>query len=123
MLPGMAIFHDAFVAFKARCPLTANINPDDFVLGGQKKLFQGYVHDKRYPQQDVVIRSLHHTSLADGRVHRRILDDGFEHNLTLYKDKSCGKLRLSATARDTNLKRTPVWTAFCTFLRAVLLSH
>lgn len=38
----MVLFHAAFVALKARCPLTVNVNPDDYRLTGEKRLFQGY---------------------------------------------------------------------------------
>lgn len=39
----MVLFHDTFVALKARCPLTVNCSPDDFVLGGERQLLQAYV--------------------------------------------------------------------------------
>ena len=39
----MVLFHSAFVALKARCPLTIKPHPDDYKLAGEKKLFQGYV--------------------------------------------------------------------------------
>jgi hypothetical protein len=45
---------------------------------------------------------------------RRIVDDGFDHVLTLYKDKASNGLRLVATVREGELKRTPVWAAFST---------
>jgi hypothetical protein len=45
-------------------------------------------------------------------MHRRILDDGFNHVLTVYQDKTTHGLRLHATVREGPLKRTPVWTAF-----------
>jgi len=79
----MVLFHDTFVALKARCPLTLACDPEEFVLGHEKKLFQG-----------------------------RIVDDEFNHVLTVYEDRSCLGVRLQATARDGPLKRTPVWTAF-----------
>jgi hypothetical protein len=37
----MVLFHATFVALKARCPLTVNINPDDYKLSGEERLFQG----------------------------------------------------------------------------------
>lgn len=39
----MALFHDSFVALKSRCPLTVACSPDDYILGGERKLFQEYV--------------------------------------------------------------------------------
>jgi hypothetical protein len=39
----MVLFHDAFVALKARCPLTVNCSPDDYILGGERQLLQAYV--------------------------------------------------------------------------------
>lgn len=40
----MVLFHSAFVSLKARCPLTVDINPQDFQLAGERKLFQGYLY-------------------------------------------------------------------------------
>jgi hypothetical protein len=39
----MVLFHATFVALKARCPLTVNINPDDYKLSGEERLFQGWL--------------------------------------------------------------------------------
>jgi len=39
----MVLFHDTFVALKARCPLTVNCSPDDYVLGRERLLLQEYV--------------------------------------------------------------------------------
>jgi hypothetical protein len=39
----MVLFHSAFGALKSRSPLTINITPDDVVLAGEKRLFQGYL--------------------------------------------------------------------------------
>lgn len=36
----MVLFHAAFVALKSRCPLTVNVNSDDFQLRGERRLFQ-----------------------------------------------------------------------------------
>lgn len=47
-------------------------------------------------------------------IYRRIIDDGFEHVLTVYEDKVTDGIRLFATVRGGSLKRTPVWTAFGT---------
>jgi hypothetical protein len=38
----MVLFHAAFGALKARCPMTINLTSDDLVLAGETKRFQGY---------------------------------------------------------------------------------
>jgi len=38
----MVLFHAAFGALKARCPMTINLTTDDLVLAGETKRFQGY---------------------------------------------------------------------------------
>jgi hypothetical protein len=100
----MVLFHNTFVALKARCPLTVNCSPDDFVLGGERQLLQEYM-------QSLLYRPYNVKSLT---AHRRIIDDGFEHVLTVYEDKFTDGIRLFATVRGGSLKRTPVWTAFGT---------
>lgn len=81
----MVLFHAAFGALKFRCPMTINVTTDDLVLAGETRRFQG-----------------------------RIVDDGFEHILTVLQDKKCGGLRLHAAVRNGELKRCPIWTAFVT---------
>lgn len=81
----MVLFHSAFGALKSRSPLTINITQDDVVLAGEKRLFQG-----------------------------KILDDGYEHILTVLQDEKCHGLRLHAAVRNGELRRCPVWTAFIT---------
>ncbi|KAH8808350.1 hypothetical protein F5884DRAFT_366070 [Xylogone sp. PMI_703] len=81
----MVLFHCAFVALKARCPLTKVMHPEDFAVVGETRLFQG-----------------------------RIIDDGYEHSLAVYQDEKSGGLRLHAAAWSGELKRCPVWTAFVT---------
>ncbi|KAF8865488.1 hypothetical protein BDZ45DRAFT_711116 [Acephala macrosclerotiorum] len=85
----MVLFHCAFGALKSRCPLTLNITPDDVVLAGEKRLYQG-----------------------------KIVDDGFEHILTVLEDERCGGLRLHAAVRNGDLRKCPVWTAFVTYQSA-----
>ena len=41
--PEMVLFHDAFIALKARCSRTVNCSPDEYVLGGERQLFQAYI--------------------------------------------------------------------------------
>jgi hypothetical protein len=38
----MVLFHAAFGALKARCPMTINLTIDDLVLAGEIRRFQGY---------------------------------------------------------------------------------
>jgi hypothetical protein len=45
-------------------------------------------------------------------LYRRIVDDGFEHSLTVLQDRKSGGLRLQAAVRNGDLKKCPVWTAF-----------
>jgi len=82
----MVLFHSTFVALKARCPLTRGLKPEEYVLGGERKLFQAHIKD-----------------------------DGFDHALTCYEDKSCHGLRLHAVAWQGELKYCPIWTAFITY--------
>lgn len=44
----------------------------------------------------------------------RIEDDGFLHDLRLYRDRDSGGVRLEASASTGALKGVPVWTAFVT---------
>ncbi|TVY93888.1 hypothetical protein LAWI1_G000531 [Lachnellula willkommii] len=81
----MVLFHAAFVALKARCPLTININPEDYSLAGENILFRA-----------------------------QIIDDGFEHSLAVIQDEKCGGLRLHAAVWNGELRKCPVWTAFIT---------
>ncbi|PSS20120.1 hypothetical protein M430DRAFT_34496 [Amorphotheca resinae ATCC 22711] len=85
----MVLFHATFVALKARCPLTVAINPDDYRLSGEEELFQG-----------------------------KIIDDGFEHTLSVFQDKKCHGLRLHAAVLSGVLRKCPVWTAFVTYSSA-----
>lgn len=80
----MVLFHCAFVALKARCPLTKIVHPEDYYLG-EKRLFQG-----------------------------SILDDGFVHSLYVYQDERSGGIRIHTVVGDGELRKCPVWTAFVT---------
>ncbi len=44
--------------------------------------------------------------------HRRIIDDGFQHSLIVYKDQDSRGIRLHAAVWDGELRQCPVWTAF-----------
>jgi len=79
----MVLFHATFAALKARCPLTININPDDYSLAGERTLFRA-----------------------------QVIDDGFEHSLAVFQDDKCGGLRLHAAVWNGELRKCPIWTAF-----------
>jgi hypothetical protein len=103
----MVLFHAAFGALKARCPMTINLTMDDLVLAGETRRFQGC--------QIFLISWLHSVAPcnhADTIFFRKIVDDDFEHILTVLQDKKSGGLRLHAAVRNGELRRCPVWTAF-----------
>ncbi|KAB8291130.1 hypothetical protein EYC80_009818 [Monilinia laxa] len=85
----MVLFHCSFVALKARSQLTNLIPRDDYVIAGEKKLFQG-----------------------------QIVDDGFCHTLFVYEDHQNHTLRLHAAVANGELRKCPIWTAFVTDLQA-----
>jgi hypothetical protein len=45
---------------------------------------------------------------------RQIVDDGFEHSLSVIQDRRTGGLRLHAAVWSGELRKCPVWTAFGT---------
>lgn len=51
---------------------------------------------------------------------RQIIDDGFEHSLTVYQDHKSGGLRLHAAVWNGELRKCPVWTAFGIFSSVAL---
>ncbi|OHE92323.1 hypothetical protein CORC01_12385 [Colletotrichum orchidophilum] len=81
----LVLFHCTFVSLKARNTLTINMNPREFKLLGEKRLFQA-----------------------------QIFDDGFKHALIVYRDLATQGLRLHASVWDGELRYCPVWTAFVT---------
>ncbi|RDW72053.1 hypothetical protein BP5796_08087 [Coleophoma crateriformis] len=81
----MVLFHCTFVSLKARSPETFRMHPDDYRLGGERKLFQ-----------------------------ERIVDDGYAHYLSVFKDERTRGLRLQASVCEGELRKCPVWTAFVT---------
>lgn len=54
-------------------------------------------------------------------MHRKIIDDDFEHSLAVYRDELTGGHRLHASVWEGALKGCPIWTAFRTLTVAVLL--
>ncbi|KFY04085.1 hypothetical protein O988_01006, partial [Pseudogymnoascus sp. VKM F-3808] len=79
----MVLFHDVFAVLKQHCPHTVMCDPEELMLGEERKLFRGRIHATPHP-----------------------------HILTLYRDKSTLTTRLSATIASGPLKRSPLWTAF-----------
>ncbi|OAF62545.1 hypothetical protein VC83_00940 [Pseudogymnoascus destructans] len=79
----MVLFHDVFAVLKQHCPRTVMCDPEELMLGEERKLFRG-----------------------------RITTASTPHILTLYLDKTTSTPRLSATIPHGPLKRSPVWTAF-----------
>ena len=49
----MVLFHNTFVALKARCPLTVNCSPNDFVLSKERQLLQEYMQSLHYRPYNV----------------------------------------------------------------------
>jgi hypothetical protein len=80
------------------------MDPGEFTIRGEKKLFQAYV---LWPLQPETTRE-HGTHTKC----RRITDDGFWHYLIVYQDIMTGGIRLEATVWDGELRLCPVWTAF-----------
>ncbi|ESA43993.1 uncharacterized protein NCU09994 [Neurospora crassa OR74A] len=81
----MVLFYCTFVALKARNRLTVQINPTEFQLQREKRLFQA-----------------------------QIVDDGYKHSLVVYEDQQTHGVRLHAAVWDGELKQCPVWTTFVT---------
>lgn len=81
----MVLFHQTFLSLKSRSPLTITINPSDYRLSGEKRVFWG-----------------------------KIVDDEFHHSLTVWQDEKCGGLRLVASVWSGELAKCPVWVAFGT---------
>jgi hypothetical protein len=79
----MVLFYCTFVCLKARSMKTIQVNPNEFVLRKEKRLFQA-----------------------------QIIDDDFQHSLMVYRDKPTGGYRLHAAVWDGVLRQCPVWTAF-----------
>ncbi|RDW66154.1 hypothetical protein BP6252_09789 [Coleophoma cylindrospora] len=82
----MVLFHCTFVSLKARSPYTFAMHPDDYRLGNERRLFR-----------------------------ERIVDDGYAHYLSVFRDERTRALRLQATVCEGELRKCPVWTAFVTY--------
>jgi hypothetical protein len=40
----MVLFHDVFAVLKQHCPHTVMCDPEELMLGEERKLFRGYVY-------------------------------------------------------------------------------
>jgi hypothetical protein len=81
----LVLMHCTFLALKCRSTLTHNVNPKEFSLSREERLFQA-----------------------------RISDDGFTHSLLVLRDLDTGGLRLQASVYEDELRKCPIWTAFIT---------
>lgn len=52
----MVLFHDVFAVLKQYCPRTVMCDPEELMLGEERKLFRGYVHLPPSPPPTVVIQ-------------------------------------------------------------------
>ncbi|KAI0125493.1 hypothetical protein BJ170DRAFT_684761 [Xylariales sp. AK1849] len=89
----MILFYCTFICLKARSIETVDVNPTEFNLRKEKRLFQASV-----------------SALCANDL--QILDDGYNHSLAVYQDAYTGRRRLHASVWDSALKDCPVWTSF-----------
>ncbi|XDG09684.1 hypothetical protein ABKA04_009299 [Annulohypoxylon sp. FPYF3050] len=79
----MVLFYCTFLCLRVRSRLTYKINPNEFHLKKEKRLFQA-----------------------------QIIDDGYQHVLMVFEDTITGGCRLHAAVWEGKLRACPVWTAF-----------
>ncbi|KAI8962230.1 hypothetical protein F5Y11DRAFT_357102 [Daldinia sp. FL1419] len=79
----MVLFYCTFLCLRVRSRLTLNVNPAEFHLRKERRLFQA-----------------------------QIIDDGYQHVLMVYEDTVTGGCRLHAAVWEGKLRACPVWTAF-----------
>lgn len=79
----MVLFYCTFLCLKVCSPLTVNVNPLEFHLRKERRLFQA-----------------------------QIIDDGYQHVLMVFEDAITGGCRLHAAVWEGKLRACPVWTAF-----------
>ncbi|CAI4216678.1 unnamed protein product [Parascedosporium putredinis] len=70
-------------ALKAQNTLTLEVEPDEYILKSERRLFQA-----------------------------QIIDDGYKHSLIVYEDTASKGMRLHAAVWEGELQQCPVWTAF-----------
>ena len=88
------------MALKAQGPFESEIHPNDYVISGDTLKFNGYVISAYFKKR---------TTLTNLRV---IEDNGYLHNLRIYRDRDSGGVRLAASVSEGDLAGSPVWTAF-----------
>ncbi|KAL8414666.1 hypothetical protein RB594_005759 [Gaeumannomyces avenae] len=81
----MVLFHCTFVALKVNSALSVQLMPEEYAIKGERKEFRA-----------------------------AILDDGFSHYLTVFKDPDTEAVRLHAEVSEGDMKQCPIWTAFVT---------
>lgn len=96
----LVLMHCTFLALKCRSTLTHNVNPKEFSLSREERLFQAYAS-----MCSLCLNK--HSQNA-----RRISDDGFTHSLLVLRDLDTGGLRLQASVYEDELRKCPIWTAF-----------
>ncbi|KAI1342522.1 hypothetical protein F5Y15DRAFT_413029 [Xylariaceae sp. FL0016] len=79
----LVLFYCTFVGLKSRSPSTYCINPKEFKLHGEEK-----------------------------RLEAHIIEDGYDHQLVVWRDRSTGGCRIHAVVRGGEQSNYPVWTAF-----------
>ncbi|KAI0852843.1 hypothetical protein F5Y00DRAFT_155571 [Daldinia vernicosa] len=79
----MVLFYCTFLCLRVRSQFTLNVNPAEFHLRKEKRLFQA-----------------------------QIIDDGYRHVLMVFEDSATGGCRLHAAVWEGKLRACPVWTAF-----------
>lgn len=81
----MVLFYCSFASLKAQNSLTLEVDCDEYILQGERRLFQA-----------------------------QIIDDGFKHSLIVYEDSENKGMRLHAAVWEGELRQCPVWTTFIT---------
>ncbi|CAG8045750.1 unnamed protein product, partial [Penicillium nalgiovense] len=67
--------------------------------------------DAGHPIEKIVDHELAHERELFGGT---IREDGYTHALRIYKDRVTGAIRLQSSVHESEMKHTPVWTAFVT---------
>ncbi|KAI1417075.1 hypothetical protein F5Y13DRAFT_103982 [Hypoxylon sp. FL1857] len=79
----MVLFYCTFLVLRVRSQLTLNVNPNEYHLRKERRLFQA-----------------------------QIIDDGYQHVLMVFEDIVTGGCRLHAAVWEGKWRACPVWTAF-----------
>ncbi|TLD13501.1 uncharacterized protein PgNI_03027 [Pyricularia grisea] len=81
----LVLFYCSFLSLKVSSPLMMSLQPDEWNLDGEHRMFQAM-----------------------------IIEDGVEHSLQVLEDMNCGGLRLLSEISNGDQQYRPVWTAFVT---------